>query len=81
MANKVKPTAFKLRGFEATIRHLVREVQEIYRADAIPWVVGYSGGKDSTATLQIVWPEPSLHQQQDILHRQDVLNNYWSLSH
>lgn len=55
MADKAKPTAFKLRGFEATIRHLVREVQEIYRADAIPWVVGYSGGKDSTATLQIVW--------------------------
>ena len=24
-------------------------------ADKIPWVIGYSGGKDSTATLQLVW--------------------------
>ena len=24
-------------------------------ADSIPWVVGYSGGKDSSATLQLVW--------------------------
>lgn len=31
------------------------EVREIYRADRRPWVLGYSGGKDSTATLQLVW--------------------------
>lgn len=31
------------------------EVREIYLADQRPWVVGYSGGKDSTATLQLVW--------------------------
>ena len=24
-------------------------------SDGIPWVVGYSGGKDSSATLQLVW--------------------------
>lgn len=27
----------------------------LYLADARPWVIGYSGGKDSTATLQLVW--------------------------
>ena len=27
----------------------------MYLADEIPWVVGYSGGKDSTAVLQLVW--------------------------
>ena len=27
----------------------------MYLEDEIPWVVGYSGGKDSTATLQLVW--------------------------
>ena len=27
----------------------------MYLADDIPWVIGYSGGKDSTATLQLVW--------------------------
>jgi DNA sulfur modification protein DndC len=32
-----------------------QRIQQVYLADQIPWVVGYSGGKDSTATLQLVW--------------------------
>ena len=34
---------------------LVEEVQALYLADSVPWVIGYSGGKDSTAVLQLVW--------------------------
>ena len=34
---------------------LVEEVQTLYRADGIPWVIGYSGGKDSSAVLQLIW--------------------------
>ncbi|WP_198592135.1 DNA phosphorothioation system sulfurtransferase DndC [Kyrpidia spormannii] len=34
---------------------LKKSIQELYLSDYIPWVVGYSGGKDSTATLQLVW--------------------------
>src|SRR5207247_6368118 len=30
------------------------EIRTAYTADDRPWVIGYSGGKDSTATLQIV---------------------------
>lgn len=37
------------------IRSFYDEVREIYLADGRPWVIGYSGGKDSTATLQLVW--------------------------
>ncbi|MBE9056039.1 DNA phosphorothioation system sulfurtransferase DndC [Sphaerospermopsis sp. LEGE 08334] len=37
------------------IQILTTEIQELYCLDAIPWVVGYSGGKDSTATLQLIW--------------------------
>lgn len=37
------------------IQILTIEIQELYCLDAIPWVVGYSGGKDSTATLQLIW--------------------------
>ena len=37
-----------IEGMKETIRNL-------YRADDIPWVIGYSGGKDSTATVQLVW--------------------------
>src|SRR5690606_21193009 len=30
-------------------------IQDLFLSDEIPWVVGYSGGKDSTAVLQLVW--------------------------
>lgn len=32
-----------------------REIQQVYLSDNRPWVVGYSGGKDSTCALQMVW--------------------------
>lgn len=38
-----------------SIEGLIDTVQKLYLADDIPWVVGYSGGKDSTAALQLVW--------------------------
>ena len=30
-------------------------IRQLYLSDDIPWVIGYSGGKDSTAVLQLVW--------------------------
>jgi DNA sulfur modification protein DndC len=32
-----------------------REIQDVYLADERPWVIGFSGGKDSTTALQLVW--------------------------
>ena len=49
------PTAFGGKGMKVAITELIEEVQELYLADQIPWVVGYSGGKDSSAVLQLVW--------------------------
>lgn len=37
------------------LTRLLEEIREIYLADGRPWVVGYSGGKDSTTALQLVW--------------------------
>ncbi|WP_026097682.1 DNA phosphorothioation system sulfurtransferase DndC [Baaleninema simplex] len=37
------------------IEVLIQEIQNLYCLDEIPWVIGYSGGKDSTATLQLIW--------------------------
>lgn len=34
---------------------MMETIRNLYLADDIPWVIGYSGGKDSTATLQLVW--------------------------
>jgi DNA sulfur modification protein DndC len=45
-----------------------QEIQDVYLSDDRPWVVGYSGGKDSTCTLQMVWvalsalPRERLHK-------------------
>ncbi len=38
-----------------TIQGLKETIQNLYLADDILWVIGYSGGKDSTATVQLVW--------------------------
>ena len=34
---------------------LYEDIRQIYLADTRPWVVGYSGGKDSTTALQLIW--------------------------
>ena len=37
------------------LMNLEDQIREVYRGDSRPWVIGYSGGKDSTTTLQLVW--------------------------
>lgn len=37
------------------VETIIKEIQAIYLSDGLPWVIGYSGGKDSTASLQLVW--------------------------
>lgn len=34
---------------------LHEEIRQIYQANSMPWVIGYSGGKDSTTCLQLIW--------------------------
>ncbi|MDJ1179544.1 DNA phosphorothioation system sulfurtransferase DndC [Roseofilum sp. BLCC_M91] len=41
--------------FIITIEKLIEEIQNLYCLDEIPWVIGYSGGKDSTVILQLIW--------------------------
>lgn len=50
-----RPSAFAEDGLRQTVDDLIAEATAVYRADSIPWVVGYSGGKDSSATLMLVW--------------------------
>lgn len=37
------------------IEQLQEQIRQVYLADARPWVIGYSGGKDSTTALQLTW--------------------------
>ena len=48
-------SAFSEFGMTGTVALLKKEIQELYCADNIPWIIGYSGGKDSTAILQLIW--------------------------
>jgi len=49
------PSAFAERGLAKTVQALGQEIRDLYLCDAVPWVVGYSGGKDSSAVLQLAW--------------------------
>ena len=44
------------KGLDRTVlQRRYDEIRRTYRADDRPWVIGYSGGKDSTTTLQLIW--------------------------
>lgn len=60
---------------------LMETVQNLYLCDDIPWVIGYSGGKDSTATLQLVWlaiselPKEQLNKQVHIINTDTMVES------
>ena len=37
------------------IEDLISLIQDTYLADSRPWIIGFSGGKDSSCVLQLVW--------------------------
>lgn len=40
---------------KSDIREVIEIIKELYLSDKTPWICGYSGGKDSTAIVQLVW--------------------------
>ena len=38
-----------------SLAEIHQEIRDTYTADERPWVIGYSGGKDSTTALQLIW--------------------------
>ena len=64
-----------------TINGLMETVRNLYLADDIPWVIGYSGGKDSTATLELVWlalnelPEEQRHKGVHIINTDTMVES------
>lgn len=45
---------FSNRKFKDVLREKIDFVKEVYLSDNRPWVIGYSGGKDSTVTTDLV---------------------------
>ena len=37
------------------IASIYAEIRDVYLSNNMPWVIGYSGGKDSTVSLQLIW--------------------------
>ncbi|MCR5638092.1 MAG: DNA phosphorothioation system sulfurtransferase DndC [Lachnospiraceae bacterium] len=37
------------------LQETLETIQKVYLEDNIPWICGYSGGKDSSAVVQLVW--------------------------
>lgn len=49
--NMPSESVFKSR----TIRDIYDEIKSVYLSDNRPWILGFSGGKDSTCMVQLVW--------------------------
>ena len=66
---------------KAEIEALMETVRDLYLADEIPWIIGYSGGKDSSATLQLVWialselPRKKLQKPVHIIHTDTLVES------
>ena len=39
---------------ENTYEELIDEIKYVYQSDKRPWIIGYSGGKDSTTVVELV---------------------------
>ena len=48
-------SVFSQSGLTETINSEKKRLRDLYKSDDTPWVIGYSGGKDSTAVVQLVW--------------------------
>lgn len=55
MSSEQKKSLIKERGLKTVVSETIDKMKELYLADSTPWVIGYSGGKDSTAVAQLVW--------------------------
>ena len=42
-------------GLTEKINAVKKEIKFVYKSCSQPWVIGYSGGKDSSCTLQLIW--------------------------
>ncbi len=48
-------SVFQKDNISKVVKEKISEIQKAYLADSRPWVIGYSGGKDSTVITQLIW--------------------------
>ena len=60
---------------------ILSDIQKLYLADTTPWVIGFSGGKDSTTVLQMVFyalsalPKGKLSKEIHVLFNDTLVEN------
>jgi DNA sulfur modification protein DndC len=57
------------------LKDIYAEIQKVYLSDDRPWVIAFSGGKDSTVILQLVWEALSLLDKKDLKKPVDVVTS------
>lgn len=63
------------------ISYINAEIKDQYLQDNRPWIIGYSGGKDSTALLQLVWyalkeiPQDKLTKEVHVICNDTLVEN------
>lgn len=66
---------------ENTFQDLLDEIQYVYMSDKRPWIIGYSGGKDSTVVVHLVYtmlkqlPREKRHKSVHIVSSDTLVEN------
>lgn len=66
---------------ENTLEELIDEIKYVYQSDNRPWVIGYSGGKDSTTVVELVYkmllslPKVERHKNVYIVSSDTLIEN------
>ena len=63
-----------------TVKEIYDEIRQVYLSDNRPWILGFSGGKDSTCMVQLVWHAisnlPEEKRQKKLDHLQNLINKW-----
>ncbi|AZR72165.1 sulfurtransferase DndC [Anoxybacter fermentans] len=68
-------------NFQEKIMTTMEEIKKLYKADKRPWVIGYSGGKDSTTVVQLVFnsikdlPKDERHKHIYVISSDTLIEN------
>ncbi|SNS20386.1 DNA sulfur modification protein DndC [Anaerovirgula multivorans] len=69
------------KGLKNVIQEKHEEIKKVYLNDSRPWIIGYSGGKDSTTVVQLVFnalselPKEQLHKPVYIVSSDTLVEN------
>ena len=61
--------------------YIKEEIKDQYLLDNRPWIIGFSGGKDSTTLLQVVWyalreiPQKRLNKKVYVVSNDTLVEN------